>query len=125
MATTRRTSDKPDDKTTDATEPAKPDTPQAAISAVEENADDNGRTEYTDKALSLAGDVRDYVDKTRADLNKLLDRLNDDVQQTERTFAESPVAEGVRRIPMAAGDVIRALQGLAVAASDLQARASA
>lgn len=120
----KSSADKPAADDAAAPEPDTAAAPAAAQSPAQDQADENGRGAYSDKAAALAADVREYVDTTRTDLNKLLTRLNDDVQQTDRTIAEGATAEGVRRIPMASGDVTRALEGLAAAAAELQQRAA-
>lgn len=78
---------------------------------------------YSEQAASLADAARALVEDIREKLTDLTDQFHE-VQQTEPTTAEGPVADGARRIPMSVGEVHRALEGLHAAAAELQQRAA-
>ncbi len=98
-------------KPAESAEPA-PDTPGSA----------GGETSYSGHAVRLAEQVRDAVEKIGGMLDGLREQVGR-VQQTEPTVTESPVADGVRRVPMAVGEVERALGGLRAAGAEVARRA--
>lgn len=105
MATASKPSD--DDKT-----PAKASTAKSPSRKSEAS--------YGEQAAQLAADTRALAERFRDELNDHLAKVDDLQQNAEPTMAEVPAADGVRRIPMAAGDVTQALEGLAAAAANLQ-----
>lgn len=94
--------------------PKKPETAKPATKAA---------PSYSEQAAALADDARALAERVRGEVTDLVERVNE-VQQTEPTVQEAPAADGVRRVPMAVGDVIRALEGLTAAAAELQQRAA-
>lgn len=78
---------------------------------------------YSGQAAKLAADARGAVEQMREQLWELVEQVSQ-VQQTAPDVTESAVADGVRRIPMAVGEVVRAMQGLQAAASELAQRAA-
>ncbi|MDF5758603.1 hypothetical protein [Spongiactinospora sp. TRM90649] len=78
---------------------------------------------YSEQATALAIDVRALAEDVGERLDGLLGHVNR-VQQTAPEVTEAAAADGVRRIPMAVGDVLRTLEGLRAAAGDLAQRAA-
>lgn len=93
--------------------PAKSDTNAPAEKA-------SGADTYSSRAAALGAAVRDTVEELRSQVNDVVGQVDDLQQNNEPEPVEIPVADGVRRIPMAAGEVLRALDGLNAAAADLQ-----
>lgn len=109
MATTpRKTStDTPskDDQAKDAT----------ATKATQEKKDEKS---YSEHAASLADDVRALAEEMREKIDEVVERCGK-VNETSPNPAELQAANGVRRIPMAADDVRRALEGLVAVSAAL------
>jgi hypothetical protein len=105
-------------------EKASTDTPDTTASAVAAAMPEEGDGSYGGKAADLAARVRTTVDKIREQFSDLTDEVDDLQHNTTPTAAEIPTADGVRRIPMAVGEVLRALDGLNAAAADLAHRAT-
>lgn len=94
--------------------PKKPETAKPATKAA---------PSYSEQAAALADDARALAERVRGEIDDLLAQV-EQVQRTEPGVTEALVADGVRRIPMATGDVVRALEGLSVHAATLQQRAA-
>lgn len=103
-----------DDKTT---EPKISEAPKATAKAEEKAAES-----YLDQAAALATDVRALAEGMREALAEVEDRCAK-VNETAPEAAAYAAADGVRRIPMATGDVRRALEGLVHAAAELATKA--
>ncbi|MGI5155815.1 hypothetical protein [Microbispora sp. CA-102843] len=77
---------------------------------------------YTDAAAGLAAAARETADNIGKQLRDLQEKY-DGVQQTAPSISEATVSAGVQRIPMAIGEVERALEGLRMAGAELASRA--
>ena len=102
------------DKTTEDKISEAPKSPAKA-----EKKDD---TSYLDQAAVLAADVRALAEGMREALAEIEARCVE-INQTAPEAAAYAAADAVRRIPMSAGDVHRALEGLVHAAAELAAKA--
>jgi len=98
-------------------EPKISEAPKAAADPEPERAES-----YIDQAAALAADVRALAEGMRAALVEVEERCAE-VNQTAPEPTAFAAADGVRRIPMATGDVHRALEGLVHAAADLATKA--
>ncbi|OLT24404.1 hypothetical protein BJF79_13765 [Actinomadura sp. CNU-125] len=78
---------------------------------------------YTDRAAALADEARAAADTIRAQVEAVNGKVLELQQEMMPRPGEARVAGGVRRLPMATGDVSRAVEGLMAAAVDLQRRA--
>jgi len=85
--------------------------------------DGAGKGSYAVQAARLAEQVQAAVEEISETLGGLRQQV-DWVQRTEPAVAEARAADGVRRIPMAVGDVERALSGLRSAAAEVARRAA-
>ena len=117
-------SDDTDDKTTTVKstrakdeERQEPETPQMA------GADQESEGAYSKAAGDLAAAAREAAEEIRERMADLRERF-DKVQETAPSASEGMVADGVRRVPMAAGEVERVAEGLLAAAGDLAQRAA-
>jgi len=78
---------------------------------------------YSGQAARLAEQVRAAVEEISETLGGLREQV-DRVQQTEPAVAEARAADGVRRVPMAVGEVERALVGLRSAGVEVARRSA-
>ena len=77
---------------------------------------------YADAAADLAAAARETAEKIRKQLTDLREHY-DGVQKNTPSTTEGVIAAGVGRIPMAVGEVERALEGLLMASAELASRA--
>lgn len=110
MATTPR---KPSTDTASKAEPAKDATATKATETQEKD-----ERSYSEHAASLADDVRALAEEMREKIDEVVERCGK-VNETSPNPDELQAANGVRRIPMAADDVRRALEGLVAVSADL------
>ena len=101
----------------------KSETKPTAEAAAPPDTTANADASYSGQAAKLAADAQRLVDQTRDRLEGLMHGVQH-VQQTAPTVTEAAVADGVRRIPMAVGEVRRAVDGLQAAAAELAQRAA-
>jgi hypothetical protein len=87
----------------------------AAVQESPDGAYSSAAADYADAARKIVDDMREQLD----DLDKHFDEVQENVPGTD----EALVADGVRRIPMALGELRRALEGLQNAAGELAQRA--
>lgn len=74
---------------------------------------------YAEQAAALADDARALAEGIREDLAKLRERFVDDFADTAPEPANASAADGVRRVPMAIDEVVRAIEGLTLVAAEL------
>jgi hypothetical protein len=101
--------------------PADTEVAEEKMAGSEEAAPDPAA--YAGSAAEIAAEARALADDTRDRLAALCDDIAD-LGQQERTPAQGPVWDGVRRITMSGDDLTRALDGLRAVAADLAAKAS-
>lgn len=120
MTASRKTTSKAPDKTESQTED-KAATAAAAASDSDASSKDE-RSKYAKAAADLADTVTKIVEDAREQLTKAVEDV-DGVQSHEPTAADTQIADAVRRIPMATGDVHDALDALRHAAAEVARRA--